>query len=235
MQPPKQFYLTGKGKGLMDNKNYNAAIKDFLTYESLLVCKLLKKNNYQTLIELGCSQALNALLYLSCCDNYCGVDINPEFLEKAKNNYNKNKNKINLINSEIEDFLLNHKTKNDSLYLLPFNLFGNIRKNISILNFLLEKGRDVLISSFNTDCNSFRARFDYYSRCGLNNLQFISRPGYTFFFSKDGLASYSYSPGFFLEHLKASIQENKTMACQIIKENSLIGWHLYIKETPSLS
>jgi hypothetical protein len=166
-------YYTGvDGNQIMNTGNFNKSIIRYLNYEKAFISKILAKNTYCTLIELGCDEVS---LYGSCAMNmvrYIGIDIrkglssfNNEYLLKNKHIEGKF---INTCVSEFYDLVAIEKKP--ILCVFPFNLIGNLDDCETHAQKCFDYNLDIIISQFNTTDMARSVRYEYYCKCGIKNL-----------------------------------------------------------------
>jgi hypothetical protein len=209
-----EFYSCSKGREILNHKNFPPDIIDFLKAERQIIHHILieNKNTYDALLEIGCGEARNITLSSMLKLKYFGIDfIKKEILLAKKkierNNFNGKVKCLSVLD-------LNHAStpipkSMRTIALFPFNVFGNIFEPIQTLQTVQKLNYDMMISTYRNDVQ-ISAIFQYYTACGLNDVEIINLDHGTMFLSKKGFKSIIYS-GEYMTHIAQQI--GLTMDC----------------------
>ncbi len=200
------FYKNNHGANLVERDNFPEEIKIFLKDEKEMISDLQKKNNYDSLLEVGCMDARMFEFAVKLKMNYVGIDVVEDFINKGRKKIENNKNKHNSYHisvcsardlSGIKDIL----SHNSTLALFPFNSFGNMEDVQEIITEIRKFDLDLLISSYQIDEKSTLIRKKYYEMSGFKNLQVLKKRDFIEFTSCEGLKTRAYSPQYILKIL----------------------------------
>jgi hypothetical protein len=177
-----KLYESGDGDTLVDDSLYPTEVKKYLFMERLEISKKLE--SYNTLVEVGCMITRHLDQAIENNKNYIGVDIVQRYINEA-----------NLKNSKIEGWgskysaicynalmleeafevipSLKQLDKTKTLFLFPFNSFGNIDDCNKMLEVLNRLEVDFMINSYKTDTKTNEFRINYYKKNAMTNLELI--------------------------------------------------------------
>jgi hypothetical protein len=177
-------------------------VSDLLNSEKQVICEILNIGEYKHLVEGGCGFGRAACLARLLNINYDGCEIVKDWLPVAENNIKRlgflsDSAKITIGSVErLEktNCFFGRPLSQDSLVLLPFNLFGNLKNPYDCLNSARLFSSSVAITTFNYDTSTTDIRMDYYSQCGFTELQIRRDIIGTIITGSNHLASWSYKP-----------------------------------------
>jgi hypothetical protein len=215
----------------MQAANFPDDLLSFLQLESLVILQIAREQRCDTLVEFGCydGRALEIAKLLEI--RYLGVDINEKAI-KTLNRRIANEGLRGSARSIVADInnpaqWSSHIDGNSTLYVIPFNLIGNLSKPRSILNILKERGGYGVLSVFNADPWTTEIRRNYYTACGIGMLGTEPAPfGGVKFCGAGGFVSQSFSHHGFEQFLTEcnvttlSTNKNRIAQCVAVKFTS---------------
>lgn len=155
---------------IMDTYCFSTEIAQFLLDEKNYLTQVFLQENYDCIIEVGCSRGHNAHWLSKLCRRYVGVDINKDAISDAKTTYIGAEG-IEFHCTPVENLISVLKPDEDRLrrrvVLFPFNLFGNFVNITGLLSALENSSLDVdlAMSNFNTKSCTTIGRYKYYVNC----------------------------------------------------------------------
>jgi ubiquinone/menaquinone biosynthesis C-methylase UbiE len=190
----EQFYDAGGGENLTNENYLTSEIRDYLTNEREILTNLIKKNNYEGILEIGCMDGRNLEIAKNLKINYVGIDIVERFIEKANE-------KMKNLNITAEAFKCDVKSlkrvknliSNKFLAVFPFNSFGNIDGAEEALRSVSKQQLDCIILTYKTSIEANTARKAYLNRSQKTALKMTISSKGVLFTSAKGLHSYAYS------------------------------------------
>lgn len=204
------WFYSNSGSEILNVHNYPKTLQEFLKNEFTAVSTILRKHStmYTTLVEIGCGYMVNLELAKQEHLHYLGIDFSPAAIRSATLEIERNPQKYENVRVacldlfEIDRHPKLFKENERPIFLLPFNLFGNIAP-ISLLLARLQKFQaHLLISIYKTDEPTNRVRHDYYSNCGYKELNHRTDHTGHVFSSDEGLYTVAYD----LTYLTALLQ-----------------------------
>ncbi|MBP7708668.1 class I SAM-dependent methyltransferase [Candidatus Pacearchaeota archaeon] len=190
----KQFYSALGGEELVDPTKFIPEIVDYLQKEREMILRIIRRENYAGIMEVGCMDGRNMDIAAEAGVSYVGIDIVKRFIDNARINLRQ----INLNGVVAECDVKNLSPVRDFLSLrhlafFPFNSFGNIDDPERALESVRENNLDSLILTYKTDERSSNVRRDYLVNNSMKNLRKrVTKKGIVFQ-SPRGLSSYAYN------------------------------------------
>lgn len=222
------FYRACGASAIMRAANFPNDLLSFLQLESLIILQVITEQKCDLLIELGCYDGRALEIAKLAGIRYLGVDINAQAIETLEhriiheglNGYAKS------ILADINDVTewgasVEGKTP---LYVVPFNLLGNLSDPHSLLQILNQRNSHGVLSVFNSNSWTTEVRRNYYTSCGIKLVGTDDAPfGGVRFRGHDGFVSQSFSQfGFelFLKECGVTTmfrRENRIGHCTAVK------------------
>lgn len=199
------FYEKNGGDRLVHSDVYTSKIRRYLLEESQLISKLLADLQYQFILEVGCMYGRLLKIAKDAGVVYRGIDLVERFIRighKLAENIVHDEYRARLWTCSINDIgkiIALHPDlfpcdMRKTLTVFPFNSFGNIADPYCGLSAIRKCGCDLLICTYTTDINASRARREYYTSCGYNDLEEVQNGQGVMFHSREGLESAAYHP-----------------------------------------
>lgn len=191
------YYRSADGGNIMSAENFNDGVISLLRTESAFVSRILQQQNYDVLLEMGCDLARSYDIAKMHEIHYIGIDIRKNVIDAlleraARSNMYEHALFINDNILNINEISLKYQLNQTTLCLLPFNLIGNFTDLETLFSVYAEASMDVVVSSWQCSPQASIARSDYYTNCGISDLDFIETD-ISHCFTRSGFRSEAYS------------------------------------------
>lgn len=194
------WFYSNSGDQILQIHNYPAQLRKFLADEFTSADDILKqhKGSYTTLVEVGCGNMVNLKLATVNKLRYVGLDFSATAIRSVQDEIKRNPYKypnarvycFNILDAARIQSLFTPNEK--PIFLLPFNLFGNIAPISLLIAKLREQNFDLLISIYKTDDKTNLMRQAYYSNCGYKAITVTKDETGLVFSSNEGLYTIAY-------------------------------------------
>lgn len=191
------YYQPHTSSAIMRLAHFPDGVLPLLQMESLAAWESATTFDCTTIIEFGCydGRALEVARFAGT--RYLGVDTDERAISQLRQRIADEQ--FGDVASAVVGDILDADTWWTAasglkpLHLVPFNLLGNFRDPHRLLKSLTKVGGLAMFSAFNSSAPASRIRHDYYTRCGVRNLQCaILEEGDVLFTGSDGFYSRSF-------------------------------------------
>lgn len=195
---PDRFYRDGGASAIMSVAHFPDEVLTFLQMECLAAFKTALEGNCDVVVELGCFDGRALEVARAAGIRYCGIDIScgaVAALRRRIADEGLGAHATALVGNAQDTVRWSAQIPGEQpLFVLPFNLLGNLPDPRRALLGLRSLGGTVLISVFNEDPRTTAVRRAYYTQC-VNDLAEPGqgRYGGTLFRGAQGFRSESFS------------------------------------------
>ncbi|WP_369229110.1 class I SAM-dependent methyltransferase [Streptomyces sp. R21] len=196
---PDRFYRDGTGAtAIMSVAHFPDEVLTFLQMECLAAFKTALEGPCDAVVELGCFDGRALEVARAAQLRYCGIDIScgaVAALRERIADEGLGAHATALVGNAQETLRWSHRIPGEQpLFVLPFNLLGNLPDPRRALTGLRALGGTVLISVFNEDPRTTAVRRAYYTQCVSELAEPApGRYGGTLFRGAQGFRSESFS------------------------------------------
>ena len=205
MESVKNFYDSGLGDRLIDEKRYSLEILSYLAGEKKIVAELLAR--YETLIEVGCMNGRYLDLAVEKEKRYIGIDVVKRYVDEANRTIKDKKLSpkdffaLNISAENLESLFVG-KEISKPILVFPFNCFGNMTSFKEVVDTLIRLKKPFAVFSYGTDPYSDSVREKYYKSCGYKSIdKVVDITGHRFV-SPEGLNTIAYEKDFLINFFR---------------------------------
>jgi hypothetical protein len=195
-----QFFGTAVGDQMVNPHRYSDSIKKYLTAEHAFLEGVSRP--FSTIVEVGCMQGRLVEWCVGQQKRYIGIDVECGYQDAWSTYQQRYGDAIEFVRgdaqklSEVVKRIKKPLSVSSTLFVFPFNSFGNIENVQAAVQSLSEVKMKFVIFSYDTISYANQVRAEYYRMCGLSDITQINSDEGVIFSSREGLKSFAYHISF---------------------------------------